>query len=198
MADVLRALGLWIVRLSGAVHRLSGALFRLSGAVHRLSGAGRFHNLLISNGKTTLFPAKTVLKLLKLLKPARPVDNRRAEIWRCSRAYRHGAPLRGSPASRLPLPSIVPPRGGRTVPPWPTRPAPRALLARRGVPPPGPPVACGPLARPERPRRHPRKGLAMKKEGEDAPAKPGIGPMGGFDGLAGGELGKWLETPCRP
>ena len=144
MADVLRALGLWIVRLSGAVHRLSGALFRLSGAVHRLSGAGRFHNLLISNGKTTLFPAKTVLKLLKLLKPARPVDNRRAEIWRCSRAYRHGAPLRGSPASRLPLPHIVPPRGGRVSPPA-SGPPPRAAPPRGACRPPAPRWPAAPL-----------------------------------------------------
>ena len=57
---------------------------------------------------------------------------------------------------------------------------------------PRPPVACGPLARPERPRRHPRKGLAIEKKSEEVPARPEMRPQSGCRGLVRGGM------RCRP
>ena len=95
-------------------------------------------------------------------------------------------------------PSIALPQGRVVLPKAPSPPpmaAPRHGACR---PPPGPPVACCPLARPERPRRHPRKGLAIEKKGEKAPTRPEMRPQSGFRGWAGDEQRKGEKCAAGP
>ena len=94
-------------------------------------------------------------------------------------------------------PSIAPPQGASRTPKG-FQPAAYGGSSTWGVPPPGPPVACCPLARPERPRRHPRKGLAIEKKGEEVPARPEMRPQSGFRGWAGDEQRKGEKCAAGP